>query len=162
MSLEARIVPRRVAPALVASVALLAVGVAAALAGVGMGWVLAAFMVWTTVGLARRMRRSEPVLTIDDTGVRDHRVPVAVGWDEVERVRTVDRRVVVAKVPLLELVPRGRFAREGRALARAVLRGDLAFADARDDTRVMIDLRHLDATPEQVMAAVREHRPAPG
>jgi hypothetical protein len=39
-----------------------------------------------------------------------------------------------------------------------VLRGDLALADARDDRRLMIDLRHLDATPEQVLAAARGHR----
>jgi len=161
MTFEARVSPRRIAPALGGTVLLLAIGLAAALAGVAMGWVLAAFMLWSAAGLARRMRRRDPVLTIDAAGVRDARLPVAVAWDEVERLRTVDRRVMLSKVPLLELVPKGRFDRDRSQLVRAVLRGDVSLADARDEARLMLDLRYLDVTPEQVMAAVREHRPAP-
>ena len=79
-------------------------------------------------------------------------------WDEVERMRTVDRRIVFVKVALLELVPRGRFVRDRGALVRAVLRGDVAFTDARNDERLMVDVQHLDRTPEEILEAARLHR----
>jgi len=143
-----------------------AFGVSAALTGVWMGWVLAAFMTWTAATLLRRMRRTGPVLTVDARGVHDHRVPMSLGWDRVASMRTVDRRVVFSKVPLLELVPAAPVDRDRGILVRAVLRGDLSFVDARDRSRLMFDLRHLDVTPEEVLAAAREHRagwtPAPG
>ena len=62
-------------PGLVTTLALAALGVAAALFGVVMGWLLAAFMLWAAYGIARRMRRRGPVLTIDASGVHDHRIP---------------------------------------------------------------------------------------
>jgi hypothetical protein len=156
--LQARYVPRRLVPGLVAAVAFAAIGVGAALAGLAMGWVLAAFMVWTVANLVRRMRRRAPVLTLDAAGIHDHRIPAEVRWPEVARMRTVDRRVALARVPLLELVPTGPFRRDRRSLVAAVLRGDIAFVDARDDRRLMFDLRHLDVTPEQVLAVARAHR----
>jgi hypothetical protein len=156
--IHARYAPRRILPHLLVALAFLALGLATAVAGVTMGWVLAAFMLWSAVGLARRMRRADPVLTVDADGVHDHRIPVTVRWDQVERMRTVDRRVVFAKVPFLELVPRGRFVRGWWSLTGAVLRGDISFVDARDDERLMFDLNHLDVTPEQVLDAARVHR----
>lgn len=158
MTFEARYEPRRLVPGIAISVLLFAAGVVAAFAGVWMGWILAAFMLWTIANQLRRYHRPDPVLTIDATGATDHRVPRAVAWPAVTSMRTVDRRVVGQKVPLLELVPADGYERDGRALAIAVLRGDLSLADARDRDRVMIDLRHLDRTPEQVLAAAREHR----
>jgi hypothetical protein len=145
-------------PGLVLALALLAVGVAAALAGVAMGWVLAAFMLWSALGLARRLLRAEPVLTIDERGVRDHRIPADLPWRDVERMRTVDRRALLRTVPFLELLPRGPLARSRGSLLRAVLRGDIAVVDARNGDRLMLDLQHLDRTPEELMAAAREHR----
>jgi hypothetical protein len=158
MPFHARYEPRRLVPGIAISVVLFAVGVVAGYAGVWMGWVLGAFMLWTIANQLRRYHRTEPVLTLDDTGATDHRVPRAIAWDQVQSMRTVDRRVVGQKVPLLELVPAGELDRDGRALAVAVLRGEVSLADARDTSRVMIDLRHLDATPEQVLAAARAHR----
>jgi hypothetical protein len=145
-------------PGLALATALLAVGVAAALAGVAMGWVLGAFMLWSAAGLARRLLRGDPVLTIDDDGVHDHRIPVELPWADLESMRTVDRRALLRTVPFLELVPRGPLRRSRSSLLRAVLRGDVAVVDARNADRLMLDLQHLDRTPEEVMAAAREHR----
>ena len=158
MPLEARYVPRRVLPALLVAIALFALGVGTAFIGVWMGWILAAFMLWTVWCMQRRYQRKDPVLTLDPERVTDHRIPQGIAWSDVRSMRTVNRRVTVVKVPLLELVPETPLPRDGRALARAVLRGDIAFADARDRDRLMIDLRHLDRTPEEVLAAAREHR----
>jgi hypothetical protein len=159
MPFEARYEPTKLRLGIVLSVVLFVAGVLAAYAGVWMGWILGAFVLWTLANQLRRYHRDEPVITIDDAGATDHRVPRAVPWDAVESMRTVNRRVVGVKVPLLELVPTDAgVGRDGKALAAAVLRGDIAFADARDDTRVMFDLRHLDVSPEQVLAAAREHR----
>ena len=159
MTFEARVVPRRAVAAGVVNAALLVLGLVAALAGdVSMGWVLAAFGVWSTASVARRSLRRGPAVTIDEHGVRDHRVPSSIAWADVERVRTVNRRVVFQQIPLLELVPRAPIARERGVVARAVLRGDVAFADARNRERMIVDLQHLDRTPEEVLAAVREHR----
>jgi len=147
-----------IAAALTTTGALAAVGAASALAGVAMGWVLAAFMLWSAAGLLRRVRRRDPVLTIDAHGVRDHRLPAELPWADVERMRTVDRRTLLRTVPFLELVPRGPLRRSRGSVLRAVLRGDVAVVDARDAERLMLDLQHLDRTPEEVMAAAREQR----
>jgi hypothetical protein len=132
--------------------------VAAALFGVVMGWVLAAFMAWVALGTVRRLLRRAPVLTIDARGVTDHRIPVTIAWSDVERMRTLDRRVLVQRIPMLELVPVRPLVRSTWAVLRAVLRGDLAVVDARDASRLVVDLQHLDATPEEVLAAARACR----
>jgi hypothetical protein len=100
----------------------------------------------------------DPVVTVDETGVTDHRLPRHTAWEDVESMRTVDRRVVLVKVPLLELKPAQPLERDGREMVGAVARGDIAFVDARDDDRVMVDLRYLDVTPEEVLAAARAFR----
>jgi hypothetical protein len=123
-----------------------------------MGWVLAAFMAWTTAGIVRRLLRRAPVLTIDGDGVHDHRIPVTIAWPDVERMRTLDRRVLVQRIPMLELVPVRPLTRDTGSVVRAVLRGDLSVVDARDAARLVVDLQHLDATPEQVLAAARAAR----
>jgi hypothetical protein len=125
-----------------------------------MGWVLAAFMAWVAFGVVRRLVRREPVLTVDERGVTDHRIPVTIAWPDVERMRTLDRRVLVQRIPMLELVPVRPLTRDTGSVLRAVLRGDLAVVDARDASRLVVDLQHLDATPEQVLAAARELRQA--
>jgi hypothetical protein len=157
-ALQAHYVPRRLVPGLSASLVLAAAGVVTALSGVVMGWILAAFMLWSTANAITKMRRREPVLTLDEAGVRDHRVPFDVRWEQVASMRTVDRRVVLVKVPLLELVPTAPVVRDRRQLIGAVVRGEIAFVDARDDDRVMVDLSHLDVTPEDVLAAARSLR----
>lgn len=154
-ALQARYVPGRLVPGLLASAVLAALGLVTALAGVAMGWILAAFMLWSVANALTKMRRRDPVLTLDGSGVTDHRVPLQIRWNDVASMRTVDRRVVFAKVPLLELVPSEPGPHDARAMIGAVARGDIAFADARNRDRVMIDLRHLDVTPEQVLAAAR-------
>ena len=156
--IEGRYVPSRLVPGLGASAALAALGVATALAGVAMGWILAVFMFWSVGNALTKMRRSEPVLTLDRGGVTDHRIPLHVAWEDVASMRTVDRRVVFTRVPLLELVPTATAERDPKALIGAVFRGDIAFADARNRDRVMIDLRFLDVTPEEVLAAARALR----
>jgi hypothetical protein len=155
---SARYDPARLRPGLLLALALLAAGVASALAGVLMGWVLAAFMLWSGAGLVRRLLRRGPVLTIDAEGVHDHRLPAELPWRDVESMRTLDRRTLLRSVPFLELVPRGPLRRDRGSLLRAVLRGDVAVVDARDAGRLMVDLQHLDRTPEELMAAAREHR----
>ena len=157
-TLTARYVPRRLVPGLIASVALAAAGVLTALVGVIMGWILAAFMLWSVANALTRLGRRDPVLTLDATGLTDHRVPRTVRWDDVASMRTVDRRVVLVKVPLLELVPEEPVQRDGRAMLGAVVRGDIAFVDARDDDRVMVDLKHLDRTPEEILGIARTLR----
>jgi hypothetical protein len=133
-------------------------GVAAALFGVVMGWLLAAFMAWVALGIVRRLLRRDPVLTIDERGVTDHRIPVTIAWPDVDRMRTLDRRVLLQKIPMLELVPVRPLTRDTGLVLRAVLRGDLAVVDARDASRLVVDLQHLDATPEEVLAAARQAR----
>jgi hypothetical protein len=124
-----------------------------------MGWVLAAFMGWAAFGIARRMLRRSPALTIDTAGVHDHRIPAQIAWHEVDSMRTLDRRVLVTKVPMLELVPKRPLTRSVPSVLRAILRGDVSVVDARDASRLVIDLQHLDATPEQVLEAARRARP---
>jgi hypothetical protein len=161
LTLHARYVPRRLLPGLAASLAFAAIGVlTAVLAGQIMGWILAAFMLWSAGTALTKIQRRDPVLTVDDSGVHDHRVPATIGWDEVESMRTVDRRVVFVKVPLLELVPSDDHKRDRRPMLGAVVRGDIAFVDARDDGRLMVSLHHLDRTPEEILAAARAHRAA--
>jgi hypothetical protein len=133
-------------------------GILAGVFGVVMGWVLAAFMAWSAAGVLRRLLRRDPVLTVDATGVHDHRIPVTIAWQDVERMRTVDRRVLLQRIPLLELVPVRPLTRDTGSVLRAVLRGDLSVVDARDASRLVVDLQHLDATPEQVLAAARAAR----
>jgi hypothetical protein len=133
--------------------------VAAALLGVVMGWLLAAFMAWTAFGIVRRLLRRAPVLTIDAGGVTDHRIPATIAWADVDRMRTLDRRVLLHRIPMLELVPARPLVRDTWSVLRAVLRGDLAVVDARDASRLVVDLQHLDATPEEVLAAARLSRP---
>ena len=156
--IEGRYVPSRLVPGLGASTALAALGVATALAGVTMGWILAVFMFWSVGNALTKMRRRDPVLTLDASGATDHRIPLHVAWEDVASMRTVDRRVVFTKVPLLELVPTAAAERDPKAMIGAVFRGDIAFADARNRDRVMIDLRFLDVTPEEVLAAARALR----
>ena len=131
---------------------------AAALFGVVMGWLLAAFMAWAALGIVRRLLRRAPVLTIDGRGVTDHRIPVTIAWADVDRMRTLDRRVLVQRIPMLELVPVRPLTRDTGSVLRAVLRGDLAVVDARDASRLVVDLQHLDATPEEILAAARTAR----
>jgi hypothetical protein len=157
-ALRARYVPGRLLPGLLLAVVLTAAGVLTALAGVVMGWILAAFMLWSAANAISKMRRRDPVITVDETGVTDHRLPRHIPWQNVASMRTVDRRVVLVKVPLLELVPHEPLTRDGKAMLGAVVRGDIAFVDARDDDRVMVDLRYLDVTPEEVLAAARALR----
>ena len=66
--LNARYVPRRLVPGLVASTALAAPGVVTALAGVSMGWILAAFMLWSVANTLTKLRRRDPVVTLDAPG----------------------------------------------------------------------------------------------
>jgi hypothetical protein len=157
-ALHARYVPGRLLPGLLLALLLAVAGLVTALLGVIMGWILAAFMLWSAANAIRKMSGPDPVITVDETGVTDHRLPRHTAWEDVESMRTVDRRVVLVKVPMLELVPRAPLQRDGRAMVGAVARGDIAFVDARDDDRVMIDLRYLDVTPEEVLAAARALR----
>ena len=160
-ALEARYEPRRLVPGLAVSAGLAAVGVVSATVGVTIGWLLAIFMLWSVANTLTKMRRREPVLTLDGSGATDHRVPLHVAWDDVASMRTVNRRALLfAKIPLLELVPNTPGRRDAKTMIGAVLRGDIAFGDARNHERVMMDLRYLDATPEEVMAAARALRRA--
>ena len=133
-------------------------GILAGVFGVVMGWALAALMAWSGAGVVRRLRRRGPVLTIDAAGVHDHRIPTHIAWADVERMRTLDRRVLLSRVPMLELVPARPLTRDTGSVLRAVLRGDLSVVDARDASRLVVDLQHLDATPEEVLAAARAAR----
>ena len=158
VALEARYVPKRLVPGLGASTALAALGVVTALAGVGMGWILAVFMLWSVANTLTKLRRRDPVVSLDELGVTDHRVPLHIAWENVGSMRTVNRRVVFTKVPLLELVPSEPIDRKPAELIGAVFRGDIAFSDARNRDRVMIDLRFLDRTPEEILATARALR----
>lgn len=139
---------------------LIGLGVALA-AGVLVGWLLFAVMAWLAGGAILRAARRGPVLSIGPDGLVEHRRDVSVRWDELASLRTVDRRALLGKTPLLELVPERTFDQPRGPLVAAVLRGDVAMVDARDDKRLMIDLQHLDATPEEVMAAIRAARGTP-
>lgn len=153
---------RALAPQILGALALALAGLAAALiAGVVVGWLVFAIMAWLAVGATLRAGRRSPVLSIGPDGLVEHRRDVSVRWDEIDSLRTVDRRALLGKTPLLELVPRTAFDQPRGPLLAAVLRGDVAVVDARDDERLMIDLQHLTATPEEVMAAIREARGTP-
>ncbi|HWT91876.1 MAG TPA: hypothetical protein VN238_02685 [Solirubrobacteraceae bacterium] len=159
MHLAVRLVPRALLPNLAVTTALALLGLAAAVAGgIAMGWLLFAVMGWLAAGAAVRSLRRVPVLSIGPDGLVDHRRDVSIRWSEIESLRTLDRRAVFGPTPLLELIPKTSFTQPRSALWLAVLRGDLAVVDARDSSRHMIDLRHLDHTPEDVMAAIRANR----
>lgn len=161
MHLAVRPDPRALLPSLAVTAALALAGLAAALVGgIVMGWAVFAVLGWLAVGTALRLTRPGPALSIGPDGLVDHRRDVSIRWDEVESLRTVNRRALFGPTPLLELVPRTRFTQPRAALLAAVARGDLAVVDARDTSRHMIDLRHLDHTPEEVMSAIRTNRTA--
>ena len=153
---------RALVPQILGAAALAVAGLVAALAaGVVVGWLVFALMAWLAAAAVLRAARKGPVLSIGPDGLVEHRRDVSVRWDEIASLRTVDRRRLLGTSPLLELVPQTRFDQPRSALVAAVLRGDVAMVDARDDARMMIDLQHLDATPEDVMAAIREARGVP-
>lgn len=162
MQATVHVASRQLLPEVVLTAALAIVGIAAAvLTGFAMAWVLFAFMTWFAVAAVVRARRRGPVLSIGPDGLVEHRRDVSVRWDELESLRTVDRRGLRGAKPLLELVPKRPFHQPRGALLAAVLRGDIAVVDARDRSRIMIDLRHLRATPEEVMALIRSARGVP-
>jgi hypothetical protein len=156
---SARYVRERLVAPLAGTVLLLALCLATALAtAIAMAWIAAAFFAWSTWAAARRLLRRDPVVTIDAAGIADHRDGRRVAWEDVEGLRTLDRRVMLGRVAFLEVVPREPLPVEVGARVRAVLRGDQSVVDARDPRRLMVEARHLDHAPEALLAAARAHR----
>lgn len=161
MHLAVRSDPRALLPGLAVTTLLALAGLVAALAaGIAMGWLLFAVLGWLALGTAVRALRRGPVLSIGPDGLVDHRRDASIRWSEIESLRTLDRRAIFGPTPLLELVPRTRFTQPRPALYKAVATGALALVDARDTSRHMIDLRHLDHTPEEIMSTIRANRTA--
>lgn len=116
----------------------------------------AALFAWGLLLALMRLADRRPVIVVDADGVRDRRTKVDARWPEINGARVWVQEADIARVPWIALdVANVERVRKLHPLWAQLRRASL---ERWGRPAVLLNLQGLEASPEDVLAAIESHR----